>query len=510
MKDNTNTWFENGEQLVDQRHLLLPPTWAGTGNQASYQPEQGHLLHESGRTRFVVHRLCQLLAMAQDKVIVASFLLADEEFEAALLAAAQRGVRVYVLLAIETHLGREESEEAFAKSVLAQHTAMLVRMAGQVLFRSAPHFHAKILITDPDNVPAGVLLTANLTSEALNRNEELAVELNKTEIAEALDLLGWAMWESAEHELLEPNGNFRDVKPMQCKPHPAIGKRIFATTAQVNSLREQAIALISSPKNRLIVSCFGWDVDHEVVQRICAQAKAGVEVTILARIRPSSMPALLTLAQAGAQVFGFKWLHAKAIWTDANGAMVMTANLQKDGLDQGFELGVMLHDARASELKQRLDAWAGAAKWQLHAAPRLGGLSGAVQIWQKQKLQEAVINEMEDVQLASVVAKSADEVAPTAPAMPAEPENGALPKLAHSVRYTWPIAPPKLAAKAKEVYRPAKGKNPASISYKPPVFREPNGRLVVAITRPSEIPVAKAVLQEVQGVAIVVMQGNAA
>lgn len=506
MKNNAIKWFEQGAQVVDQRDVLLPPTWASTGKQANYHAEQGQFVHESGSERFVTHRLCQLLAMAQDKVIVASFLLADKDIEDALLAAAQRGVRVYVLLASETHLAREESEEEFAKTVLEHHEALLARLAGQVLFRSAPHFHAKMLLVDPDSAPSGVLLTANLTSEALTRNEELAVELSKAEVGEALALLGWAMWEFAEHELLEPKGNFRAVKPMQCRSHPVPGKGIFATTAQANTLREQAIALISKAEKHLVVSSFGWDAEHAVVQAICARAQAEVAVTILARIRPSSMPALIAMASAGAQVFGFKWLHAKAIWADSGSALVMSANLQKHGLDQGFELGVLLRDARVKELKQRLDAWISASKWQLHAAPMLAGVLGKVQIWHKQKFEVGEIAEMAEVQLASVVAKSADEIAPAAPAMPVKPANGALPKLAHQLRCTWAIDAPKLAAKAKEVYRPAKEKELPSISYQPPVFREPDGRVVVAIHQPSQLQAAKAVLQEVRGAAIVVQE----
>ena len=59
-----------------------------------------------------------------------------------------------------------------------QHQDMLNRLGGFALFRSAPHFHAKFVLSDPGKRDgAGLLLTANLTKEALERNQELAVEL---------------------------------------------------------------------------------------------------------------------------------------------------------------------------------------------------------------------------------------------------------------------------------------------------------------------------------------------
>ena len=512
MKNNTNVWFKEDTRVVDQREALLPPTWGCTGNAPFQYAERGQRVHQSGRERVIANRLVQLLDNAREKVVVSSFLLADKEIEDAILAAVQRGVRVYILLAIETRLGAADSEEEFDKHVLEQHKAMLSRMAGRVLFRSARHFHAKMLVTDPDTAPAGVLLTANLTKEALTRNEELAVELTPPEVGEALALMGWAMWESAEHELIDPKGSFRAVQPMQCITHPPAGIGIFATTAQTNALRQQALAVIASAKERLIVSSFGWDADHVVVQRICEQAQAGVDVTVLARIRPASMPALIALAQAGAQVLGFRWLHAKAIWADSGSALVMSANFQGQGLDKGFELGVALCDARANELKQRLDAWSASAVWRLHVTARLGSLLGTVKIWQNQKLEEGEIREIEDVRLGAVVAKSADELVTTPPSLPSPPTNGALPKLAHQLRCIWSVEPPKLAAKAKEVRRPpAKVEQPPLPHgpYVPPVYREPNGRTVVAVHLPGELAAAKLVQNEVGAAAIVVAQGSA-
>jgi cardiolipin synthase A/B len=106
MKNNTNVWFKEDTRVVDQREALLPPTWGCTGNAPFQYAERGQRVHQSGRERVIANRLVQLLDNAREKVVVSSFLLADKEIEDAILAAVQRGVRVYILLAIETRLGR--------------------------------------------------------------------------------------------------------------------------------------------------------------------------------------------------------------------------------------------------------------------------------------------------------------------------------------------------------------------------------------------------------------------
>ncbi len=354
---NNSSWRRTFVEAVDQRLLELPAAWASTGAVAPSRTGRGSAVYESGRGREMASAVVSLLAQAQEKAVVSSFLLADQMVEDAILAAARRGVRVYVLLASEARLGREEGEGEFDKRVLEQHKTMLTRLGGHALFRSAPHFHAKVVVIDPDTRPAGLLLTANLTSEALERNEELAVTLSAAEVAEVTGFLKWAMWESAEHELVDPKDRFKATRPLGKLPHPAGASSIVATTAMATAVRDELLRLIDGATSQIVVSSFGWEAEHEVVRRLCARAREGLDVTVLARVRPSAMGALLALGEAGASVFAFRWLHAKAIWTDAGESLVMSANLQRDGLDHGFELGVRLTGSRAAEIRERLMAW---------------------------------------------------------------------------------------------------------------------------------------------------------
>lgn len=500
MTNNNSPWKKQSTEVIDQRHERLPSAWLATNKASVPRSERGHEVHESGRERVAANAVIALLQQAREKVVMSSFLLADKGIEDALLATAMRGVRVYALLASEARLGKEESEGEFDKKVLELHKAMLTRLGGYVLLRSAPHFHAKVVLVDPESRPAGILLTANLTSEALERNEELAIVLSKEEVAEATSFAKWAMWESAEHELLDPKDRFKAVKPLGKVAHPGPSSALVATTSKTTSARDEALRLINGARSTIVVSSFGWDTDHDVVRRLAARAREGVNVTILARVRPASMPALLVLAEAGAKVLGFKWLHAKAIWTDADQALVMSANLQADGLDHGFELGVRLTGARASEVAARLARWADGAEWSLAATPTLGDASGKIMLWQRGQLVERDIRPAEEVDLGTVTARSAHEL--TAP-RPSLPNAGQLPRMAHELRCTWTVAAPLLATKAKEVRRPGDG------SYTPPVFREAADRLVVAVRSHDELEPARALMSEVSAAAIVLVAGTA-
>lgn len=500
---NHAIWQKPFAETINQRQRELPPTWVSTQATATARGERGRAVFESGRSREMANVVIWLLLQAREKVVMSSFLLADKVVEDAIYQAAARGVRVYVLLASEARLGREEGEGEFDKRVIEEHKAMLTRLGGHALFRSAPHFHAKVVVIDPETRPAGMLLTANLTTEALERNEEFAVMLTAAETVEVTGYLKWAMWESAEHELIDPKDRFKAIKPLGKVLHPETGVAVVATTTATNTIRAEALRLINGARSRIVVSSFGWDEDHKIVQRLCDRAREGLNVAVLARVRPSSMQALLALAQAGATVLGFRWLHAKAIWTDSGQALIMSANLQRDGLDRGFELGVRLPDERAREVLERLEGWSRVAAWRLDPKPRLGSLSGAVMLWQKGQLVSEEVKVSIDVDLGAVTATSAAMLETPRPALP---ESSELPRLAHELRCIWQVVAPRLAVNSHEKKRPAEWKEKPK-SYAIPVFREPSGRLVVAVSSSGELEQARAVMAEVGAATIVLAEG---
>lgn len=491
----TNPWVRTHTEVLDQRALPMPAAWQGARAQRLPTSEIGHSIYVSGNQGALRAELIALLDQAVDMAVICSFLIADPAFEAALKATAERGVRVYVMVASEARLGREPNQGEFDQKTHAHHKAMLKALGKSVLFRTAAHFHAKVVLIDPYTRPAGILLTANLTEGALTRNEELAVRLSPTQAEGIAGYLRWAMWQTAEHELLDGH-DFKAAKPVKGVQHPVPQAGIRATTAEHKGIAEHLLYALNNASTQIIISSFGWDLRHPVVELLCQRAREGLKVTVLARIRPSAMPALLALAESGAQVHGFKWLHAKALWTDAGDAMVMSANLEPHGLDDSFELGALLDAHQSEELKQRLLHWQAVAPWRLLPAPVLGDLSGEVQLWRNGRLDQIQIVTVAEVNLGEVVAESAHRLEAPRPEV-------SKPEPAHQLKCNWTVTAPYSNPKASPHMRPAQGKEKPR-PYTPNVLREPSGRLTVAISQPGELDSAVQLLGEIGAAAIVI------
>lgn len=493
MTNDKNTWTRHITRVVDQRKYRLPPTWLSLPKQSNVQTESGRNIHISGRNRELANRVTSLIAKTKQKVVLSSFLLADQEIEQAILVAAKRRVRVYILLASEARLEIGDVDDEFENAMYEQHEDMLNRLGGYAFFRSAPHFHAKFVLSDPgfDN-SAGLLLTGNLTKEALERNQELAVELTREETEKMYTLARWAFWEFAEHELIDPNDNFRAIKPLGLIQHPPPTTNILSTTSELVQLREESVRLIERAKKEILVASFGWGEGHEIIKILCIRAKEGLPITVLARIRESQMPALLALAESGARILGFNWLHAKAVCIDGDTALVMSANLQSDGLDHGFELGVSLNGDRALEVRERLLGWSDIARWQLLASPVVGDLTGDARVWHDSQLEETHVKAESRIDLGTVFAESVDKLDDTAP--PPLPPVGNLPEPAYEVVYEWQTHAPVLAANSKQTFRSTNDEKVTHVPYDTPVFDEPGGRRVVAINSPNDIGRARQIV----------------
>ena len=501
MKESKNDWGEHRTHVVDQREYRLPPTWIELPKQPNTRWETGQNIYISGNRRQLAGRILRVMINARHMIVLSSFLLADRQIEIEVINAAMRGVRVYILLASEIRLDIEHTDDEFESAMFEQHKDMLNRLGGHALFRSAPNFHAKFVLADPNHKGAGLLLTANLTKEALERNQELGVVLTHEEVKETYALARWAFWEYAEHELIDPKDHFQSIKPLGLLKHPAPAKHILGTTSEVVQLREEATCLIEQAQEEIIVASFGWEEDHDVVKHLCIRANEGLPVTVLARLRENQMPALLALAESGARVYGFKWLHAKALCADQDTALVMSANLQADGLDRGFELGVKLDDDRAREVHDRLIGWSRTAFWKLVTNPVIGDIQGDARVWCDDKLADISVESKRHVNLPTVVADSADKLDEAA--FPETPPDGKLPIPAHDVEYKWQILPPVLAANSKSVFRFSNDIKAKSVKFDPPVFDEPSGRRVVAIDTPKDIDRARQVANELNAKALV-------
>jgi len=441
-------------ESISQKEKLLGPVWQSTRRNTSSGDSlgDGNEMFASGRDRRLANRIIEMMTKAQQMVVVCTFLLADEKIVEALIAASNRGVRVYLGLATETQLNRVVSDDDdFGKDVVQHHKKMLQNLEGHVLIRSAGHYHAKVILIDPKYNPKGILLTANLTKEALERNEELGVLLSADEVQDAYSVLRWELWERAEHDNLT-SGKMQTVRPLGVVSEAkGLSSSLVATSGDLQSIRRTALDLVNSAKESLVVSSFGWQNDHELVQRICERAAEGLSVTVLCRHRPSAMDALIALSKAGATVLGFKWLHAKAVVADGSRGIVMSANFERHGMDDGFELGVLLEGGRASELRTLLDSWIESAPWSLSASPCLGELLGKIMLHENGRLVEAEVKAEASANLGSLTARSIEALDAIRPADKEFEKAQASHPFAHAIECRWTVVPPKLPKSAKPV-----------------------------------------------------------
>jgi cardiolipin synthase len=356
-------------EIIDHTSDALGPVWLPRTGGTVQERARGEVL-TSGRARAGAGALVTAVASARDTIFVASFLLSDEAFANALLEAAGRGVRVYVLTASDVRL-RSEPRGDHDAGVVEQHLALLRRLGGRVLLRSSERFHAKLVLVDGASGP-GFLLTANLTKEALERNEEIIVRLTATEAWLAREWFIAAFWSLAQFEMLDSSA----LRPVTSRPAidapPVSRDALTVTWTGVCGHAERLLEIVDGAKRSLVVSCFGWD-EHEALVDLIARRAAEIDVVVLARMRERSMPALLHLAASGAWVVGFPWLHAKAISADDGAvAWVGSCNFETRGLDEGFELGVVLGDERAVTVDEVLADWARCGRWELRARATVG------------------------------------------------------------------------------------------------------------------------------------------
>lgn len=445
-------------------------------------------------------------------VLVASFLLADATLADAMTRAADRGVRVYVLTASEQRVAKaHEADDVFEQKMVDEHKQLLRRLAGRALLRSAEHFHAKFLVVDPPSVAGArtraFLSTANF-NRALTDSVDLGVELDPSQAVGLWKVFAFAFWTEAERELVDVD-RLASVGEPPAMPMAPAGTGVLTTMKKSTTLRERVLALVRGATHRLIVASYGLSASHDVLLAIREAAARGVAVTVLTRPRPAVLAAARALAQAGVVVRAHEQLHAKAIVADGVG-LVMTANLEAQGLDRGFEVGVQAESLSAT-LAGVLTDWEERFPWEFRIGPERRHVVGEVLIGNRRSRDPKVaVVDLQTVALPAVEAYDAlalDRAPAPDPQVPA-----AAHLLPCRVRFDWEVRPPALPEGAKErlrsVERITVGKDGKPVvveeraAYEPPVY-EHNGSVYVKLRSPEDIDAARHLAAELKAVVVV-------
>lgn len=122
-------------------------------------------------------------------------------------------------------------------------------------------------------------------------------------------------------------------------------------------IKNKIIELIGSSKESISISAWTIDSSHQVAKILLEKAKMGSKVTVFTRPHSSNMDFIKQLMSSGGVVYCHNLLHGKSLVVDDKVGLIMTANISKLGLDEGFETAVILNRQQTEVLNKIHKEW---------------------------------------------------------------------------------------------------------------------------------------------------------
>ena len=327
----------------------------------------GQQIIESGKNGKLFNIIIEAIQKAKKMICLQSFLIQDTKIIDALVNAVdKRGVKVFVMDSAETKLDRLDEEENFIAKEYAEMITKKFRF--RFVHRQAKNLHAKFILIDPKTNPEGFLFTGNFNKKPFFENPELAVPLDEEQTLELFKVFVYHFWEYTTDEQIAKD-NFDKVKPAKRFERPEL-KRVLVTSPDVelSNLKKRLLEKITTAKSSIQISTFGFDVNHELSQAILDKLTKGLKITIFCRPRKKAIENNLSvLAENGAKLFCHPLIHAKSILIDNQVGYIFTANFEKHGMDDGFEVGVSLNENQIGELAQIYSKWSGSFPYRYYS-----------------------------------------------------------------------------------------------------------------------------------------------
>ncbi len=287
-----------------------------------------------------------LIDQARERVRVKIYLFTYRDLREALIRAAQRGVRVQVLMD-EDPVGGGEGNAATYEAL----------QKGGVEVKWAPaafkHHHEKSLVVDDR---AALIATFNFTYSSFTKNREFGVITTQPQVVAEVGRLFDADWRAQRVSVAQDT-------PLVISP--------------INS-RERLTDLIRGAQKQLWLE-EATLLDDEIIQALEEAAQRGVDVRFLAPLREEDQAArhYQALQDAGAQVRFLlePYVHAKAILADGQQALVGSLNLSYTSLEMNRELAILTHEPQVVDRLARVmaDDWEKAG--EAHSTPPPGVIS---------------------------------------------------------------------------------------------------------------------------------------
>ncbi len=474
-------WTEQRERTISNGDRVLNDIWFGRDRRVSDTAPRSTLVIGSDGPA-IKDAVISAIHSARRMLVIGTFLIGSDEIAEAIERAWERDVRTYVLSASLEQL--KTTRQALSdddQEQVAAHQAFLDRLASVSLVRAAPGFHAKFVLADPFEGGGGLLLTANMRDGAMRSNDEIAVPIDPESTLQLANAVRWSTWEASTHQMTEP-GRLAAVTPLGKVPWRA-PEGPLTTTKWGDDITHAALELLDNATAPVIATSFTWAPANPVAARLCELARDGCDVTVV--INPlvrSAVTSARLFKESGCRVLGRERMHAKALSVGGERGLVHTLNFDDAKRpDSTLDIGVLLDQARASDLHRLLEHWVDLAPYEFALSRKLADGGRSVILTNGKPVQHE-IPAMVTLDLGTVVAPSADEM--TATPDPPIPQD----VLAQAIHARWTVEPPVLGPKARRV-----GASPRP--GEPGLYRD-GAELVVALNSIDALPAAQALKQQ--------------
>lgn len=324
----------------------------------------GKWVHVPAECKRITDDMLAEIRRAKEIVCVSSFIIQDTKILDALSEVAANGVRVYILTAAEEQLKEpdeflDEDHYLERRERREDYKILLNSLSKFTLIRTGGMLHSKLILIDPDTEPRGYLLTSNLTQRAFEENKELILSLNEERVCLLFNQFTAGFLSLADKQLLERNKKGFTLSPVKSEQLPEdlkISPMLFQVGKKGN-ISSEILSLISSAEESIDISAWKFVDDHPVSDKIIEKLKQGVKVRIFTRQSADNIAFLKRAVSEGALVYSHWLMHAKSLVVDGKRGAVFTANIDKRGLDEGFETGCILNNEEVRELHNLHELW---------------------------------------------------------------------------------------------------------------------------------------------------------
>ncbi len=396
--------------------------------------------------------ILEYITNAKEHIFLASFILSDDEIVKALQNSTSRGVRFYVLTSNEALLEKERRTDnsEFTESVVNHHKSIIKKLEKSGLVRGSPFLHAKFVLVDVFSNPRGVMLTSNITTEALTRNPELAMILQKDQVSELFNIYRYVFWSQADQELANQKWGKFEKRNVPLK----YSTKIITTIKGKNTLERDLINLLKRSNGKVYVGSYKLTKSTDFFKALLDYGESN-EVVLFTRLHPANQEVYdILTGKPNFSLYAAKYFHAKFVVTNIEG-LIMTANLNEQSFDDGFEVAVKIGSTKA--FSDIADEWIKSLEYEFIHQKEVSKINSKhVKIYDKQKSSFNQLEITEKNFYENKVTESIEEY------LQMDENSIRIPTLNYqkSITVTYNVEPPKLPKDATEIKKKSDLKNP--------------------------------------------------